>query len=178
MKRERDQGAYWQEREDGFALIVDGRERAVANTRNGTALIIDGPGMAYHIHGPDSRPLFEEVEKRVGIGRVEEFRSSGDTDHRRADERRAEEFRARVLPGREFEHYARDVLWGVFRRRYHALCEKAWDSIETAPALVASLNAPARDSIIDRVKARLDARKARTEQKRGKDKDEGRQRGD
>jgi hypothetical protein len=74
MDRERDKGTYWQETaEFCYLLRIAGAQRAVAYPRNGTVITLPA-GNEFYV--PESRVIFDEVERLLGIERVEEFRSA------------------------------------------------------------------------------------------------------
>src|SRR5215475_10561468 len=127
MDRQRDTGpeeeTYWQERGDGkFVLRVAGIERAIAHTHNNTGVMLTAPNApAYRFTAPDSQTIFDAIEQRAGIGRVEEFRNQHGTrtiiPWRDMAERNAQYFRSQHPPEREAQHYARQA--------WHLLNEKS-----------------------------------------------------
>lgn len=102
-KSQQPPNTYWLERDGGgFVLYVNDQQRATVNSSNNAAVILNGGSHpAGKLTAPHSQVIYDVVEKRLGIGRVDQFRSKfGPTmiNWRGMAERRAESYR-RAHPG-------------------------------------------------------------------------------
>jgi hypothetical protein len=98
----------------GYRLYVDKIERAIVDTGKNRAIIFSHDGApAQNFAVPDSRSVFEAVEKRLGLGRVKELRNDDGRRHnltlldlRAGYEERVAKFRERIPREKEAAHYA------------------------------------------------------------------------
>ena len=120
-KERRTEDGYWQERDSQFVLHIDGTERAIVNRSANTGVILSMPGEpGYKFTAPDSQTVFDAVEQRLGIGRIEEFRTAQGMrtiiPWRDMAENHAEWSRSNHPPGKEAEHYTQQA-WNLLNHK-------------------------------------------------------------
>ncbi len=119
-KRYSDSGSYWLENGEGkFTLFVNSQPLAVADTGRHQGVILGGhatsPGRVF---APESMTIFDAIEKRLAISRVNEFRKSHQDRERsrimvpwrKFAEERAAAARAKCPPEREVQQNVRQAI--------------------------------------------------------------------